>query len=193
MMRMAVRRQSGFTLVETMVAGGIFVSMSLIAVLWLTGTSDLWWTATTQNHIRSNAQQSLSRMVVELRSATRAAAGSPPNAVIPATPGNTTMTFYLPTDADNNGTIIDAIGNIEWDMANSIQYVYVPASRQIQRIRNGQTIILANDVTAVAFDALNTDATLLPNDVRIAMTMQKTTPRGRPVFAASTVVVRLRN
>ncbi len=185
--------KSGFTLVETMVAGGLLVSMSLIVMLWLTGTSALWWTSTTQAQVRSDLQQSMSRMAAELRSATRTAAGSPPNAVIPAAPGNTTITFYLPTDADANGTIIDALGNIEWDLANAIQYNYVAASQQIQRVRVGQTIILANNVTSATFDALNTNATLLPSEVRITMTMQKPTPHGRTVSSTSIVTVKLRN
>jgi len=185
--------KSGFTLVETIVAGGLLVSMSLIAMLWLTGTSTLWWTSTTQAQVRSDMQQSMSRMTAELRSATRSAAGSPPNAVIPAAPGNTTITFYLPTDADANGTIIDALGNIEWDVANPIQYNYVAASQQVQRVQAGQTIILANSVTSATFDALNTNATLLPNEVRITMTMQKPTPQGRTVSSTSIVTVKLRN
>ncbi len=183
----------GFTLVETMVAGGILMSMGLITVLWLTGTSSLWWTSTTQAQVRSDVQQSVSRMAAELRSATRAAAGSPPNAVVPATPGNTTITFYLPADADGDGTIVDAIGNIEWDLANAIQYNYVAASRQIQRVRAGQTTILANNVTSVTFDAANTDATLAPNEMRITLAMQKTTPQGRTVSASSIATVKLRN
>ena len=180
--------KSGFTLVETIVAGGLLVSMSLIAMLWLTGTSTLWWTSTTQAQVRSDMQQSMSRMTAELRSATRSAAGSPPNAVIPAAPGNTTITFYLPT-----GTIVDAIGNIDWDLANAIQYNYAAASQQIQRVRAGQTVILANNVTSATFDALNTNATLLPNEVRITMTMQKPTPQGRTVSSTSIVTVKLRN
>lgn len=183
----------GFTLVETMVAGGILLSMSLIAMLWLTGTSSLWWTSTMQAQVRSDVQQSVSRMAAELRSATRAAAGSPPNAVVPAAPGNTTVTFYLPADADGDGTIVDAIGNTEWDVANAIQYNYIAASRQIQRVRAGQTTILANDVASVTFDALNTDATLSPNEMRMTMTIQKTTPQGRAVSAASIATVKLRN
>ncbi len=183
----------GFTLVETMVASGILLSMGLITVLWLTGTSSLWWTSTTQAQVRSDVQQSISRMAAELRSATRTAAGSPPNAVVPAAPGNTTVTFYLPADADGDGTIVDAIGNTEWDAANAIQYNYVAASRQIQRVRAGQTTILANDVTSVTFNALNTDATLSPNEMRMTMTMQKTTPHGRTVSATSIATVKLRN
>ena len=76
------RCRAGFTLVETMVAGTIMVSMSLIAVLWITGVSDLWWTSNTQSQVRTVAQQTMNRVLAELRSGTRTAAASPPNAVI---------------------------------------------------------------------------------------------------------------
>lgn len=183
----------GFTLVETMVAGTLLVSLSLIATLWLTGVSDLWWTATTQSDIRSATQQALSRMVSELRSATRTAAGSPPNAVIPAAPGNTTLTFYLPADLDNNGLIIDALGNTEWNVANPVQYAYVPAQRRLVRTQAGLQVVLATDVAAVTFTDATLDPSLYQNEVRIALTGQKTTPQRRTVSATAAEIVKLRN
>lgn len=186
-------RSQGFTLVETMVAGTLLVSLSLIATLWLTGVSDLWWTTTTQSDVRSTTQQALSRMVSELRSATRTAAGSPPNAVIPAAPGNTTLTFYLPADLDNNGLIIDALGNTEWNAATPVQYAYVPAQRRLIRTQAGQQVILATDVTAVAFEDASLNPTLYPNEVKITLTLQRLTPQRRTVSATAAEIVKLRN
>jgi hypothetical protein len=176
-----------------MVAGSILLSMSLIAMLWLTGVSDLWWTTTTQSEVRTRSQQAVNRLVSELRSATRIAAGSPPNAVIPAAPGNTTMTFYLPGDLDLNGLIIDAAGNTEWDAAAPIQYVFVPAQQQLIRIQGAQQTVIANNVTAAAFDDRNTLATLANNEVQVSLTVQRTTPQRRTVSATSVEIVKLRN
>jgi len=186
-------QSQGFTLVETMVAGTLLVSLSLIATLWLTGVSDLWWTTTTQSDVRTATQQALSRMLSELRSATRTAAGSPPNAVIPAAPGNTTLTFYLPADVDGNGLIIDALGNTEWNVATPVQYAYVPAQRRLVRIQAGQQVVLATDVTAVAFEDASLNPALYQNEVKITLTLQRVTPQRRTVSATAAEIVKLRN
>ncbi|MBI2104361.1 MAG: hypothetical protein HYT90_02095 [Candidatus Omnitrophica bacterium] len=184
---------AGFTLVETMVAGTLLVSLSLVAALWLAGVSDLWWTATTQGEVRRAAQQAMNRMVDELRSATRTAIGSPPNASIPAAPGNTAATFYLPADEDGNGLIIDAVGNTEWDTPNPVQYAYVPAQRQLVRIQGGQQRILANDIAAISFEDALLNPALYQNEMKITLTMQRTTPQRRTVSATAVEIVKLRN
>lgn len=186
-------QSQGFTLVETVVASGILLSLSLIATLWLTGVSDLWWTTTTQSDVRTATQQALSRVVSELRSATRTAAGSPPNAVIPAAPGNTTLTFYLPADVDGNGLIIDAAGNTEWNVAAPVQYAYVPAQQRLIRSWAGQQVILATDVTAVAFEDAGLNPTLYQNEVKVTLTLQRVTPQRRTVSATAAEIVKLRN
>ena len=187
--------RGGFTLIETMVAGSILLSMSLIAMLWLTGVSDLWWTSTTQGEVRTRSQQAVNRIVSELRSATRTAAGAPPNpnAVIPAAPLNTSITFSLPIDLDLNGLIIDAVGNTERNTAAPIQYVFVPAQQQLLRIQGGQQTVIANDGAAAAFDDRNTLATLSNNEVRVSLSVQRTTPQRRIVSATSVEIVKLRN
>jgi hypothetical protein len=176
-----------------MVAGGILLSMSLITVMWLVGVSDMWWTTSTQSHVRTVSQQAVNRMVGELRSGTRTAAGSPPNAVIPAPPNNTTITFYLPTDTDLNGLIIDANGNTEWDVAQPVTFTFDAGLGQVQRIQNGQTIVIASGVSAAAFDDRNTLATLAVNEVQISVTVQQTTPQRRTVGGTSVEIVKLRN
>lgn len=185
--------RKGFTLVETMVGSSLLVSIGLVAMLWLDGTVNLWWTTNTQSDVRVTAQQVMNRMLAELRSATRTGTGSPPNAAIPAAPGNTTMTFYLPTDMDGSGTIVDALGNTEWDTANAVGYVYVPAQRQLARIRGAATTVLANDVQAVTFEDRTIDTALNQREVRIRLTVQKTTPRGQIVSATAVEIVKLRN
>ena len=170
---------------ETMIAGGIFVSVGLMAVLWLTGTSNLWWTSTTQSYLRTSAQHAMDRVLGELRSATRAAAASPPNAVIAA--DNATLTFYLPADGvDANTLIVDALGNTEWDLVNAVQYA--AAGGQLRRTQAGVTTVYANDVQSVRFDNA-----AYPNEIRVTLTLQKQTPQGRTVSATAVETVRLRN
>jgi type II secretory pathway pseudopilin PulG len=186
-------RRAGFTLVETMVVGTIMLSMSLVATVWLTGMSDLWWTTMIQSELRTQSQQVMNRVLAELRSGTRTSPGSPPNAAIPAAPGNTTMTFYLPTDLDADGTIIDAIGNTEWDVANEIQYVYDAGARQLLRVQGGTTVVFAHDVDAVTFEDADIDPALNANEVKITLTLEKTTPQQRTVAATAVEIVKLRN
>ena len=186
----------GFTLVETMIAGTIMISMSLIAVLWISGVSDLWWTSNTQSHVRTVTQQAMNRVLAELRSGTRISAGSPPNAVIPAAPNNTQVTFYLPADLDpldGNTTIIDSIGNIEWDNANAVQFVYSAAQQQLQRIQAGNVTVLARNVAGATFEDVTINPGLLPDEVRITLTLQQRTPQGRTVSATAVESLRLRN
>ena len=190
---MPTQRNGGVTLIETMVAGTILVSMGLIATLWINGAADLWWTTNTQSEVRTRAQQAMKRMVDELRSATRTAAASPPNATIPAAPGNTTITFYLPTDLDGNGTIVDAIGTTEWDLVNPVQYVSVPAARQLRRVQGAQTVVFANDVQSVTFEDVSITPSLHVNEVKVTLTLQKTTPQQRTVSATAIEIVKLRN
>ncbi len=193
-MRRASDPTGGFTFVETLVAGGILVVLASMATLWATGGINLWWTSNTQTDVRMTTQQAIARMADELRNATRASTVLPsPNIVIPPAPNNTSMTFYLPADIDGNGLIVDATGNIEWDMLNPIQYVYDPGTREILRLGGGQTVVIAHDVQSAQMDDQSTDASLSLNEVRLNVVLQKTTPQQRTVSATSISVVKLRN
>ena len=183
----------GFTLVEVMVAGTILSAVGLLVGLWLAGVSSLWWTSTTKSQASTTVQQALSRMTSELTLATRTGSPTAPGISIPAAPNNTSLTFYLPIDLDGDGTIIDANGNTEWDTAHPIQYTYDAPSRQLRRVKGGQAVILATNVTGVRFDDVTTDATLLANEVTITLTLQPTIPQGHITPSTSTETVKLRN
>lgn len=188
-----MRGRGGFTLVETMVVSAILVSMSLIITLWLNGVSDLWWTTSVQSQMRTFAQQGVNRVIAEIRTGTRTGAASPPNAVIPAAPDNTSITFYVPADLDANGTVIDAFGNIEWNTAEPVTIAFNAAERRLERTQDGATIILTNDVQACTFEDMTINAALNPNEVRINLTLQRTTPLRRVLTANAAEVVKLRN
>jgi hypothetical protein len=187
------RLVEGFTLVETMVAGGLFISLGLIATVWFTGVSDLWWTTTVQSEVRTEAQHAVNRVVSELRSATRSGGGSPPNLIIPAAPDNTAVILYLPADQDANGLIIDAVGTTEWGTLNPIQYSYAPQPRELQRTEGGQVRVIATDVSAVTFEDSAIDPALYADQVRITVTLRRKNPQGRTLEATATEVVTVRN
>lgn len=185
----------GMTLIETLVVGGLFASISLITTLWLSGVADLWWTSSTQAQARTSTHQAVSRMAKELRMATRIRPplGAPPNLTVPFPPDNIGVTFYLPRDLDGNGTIVDTVGAIEWDTATSVQYVHDAAARQLLRVSGAQQQVVANDVISAVFDDRATDPSLAADEVRIRLTIEPRTPNGRRLQASSTEIVRLRN
>jgi prepilin-type N-terminal cleavage/methylation domain-containing protein len=193
-----MRRRGGFTLIETMVAGTIFASVALITVAWMTGTQRLWSVSSTQSQLQTDAQLALQRMAAELRGATRTEAGSPPNATIPASPNNTSITFFLAQDdidgsEDFNETIVDENGNTEWNNATSIQYVRDAASQQLWRVSGGATTVLANNVTAVTFVDTTINNALFADEVQMTLTLARQALDGRTVTVTATERVKLRN
>ncbi len=188
-----LQRAQGFTFVEMLITGTIVTSVTALAAFWLAGASELWSLSTVQGDVRLRAQQTVNRVVDELRSATRTAAASPPNASVPAVPNNTSVTFYLPADLDHNGLITDANGNTEWDTLTPIQYAYVAAQGQLVRNAGAQQRIIATDVSGVTFADRTINATLNTNEIQIALTLQRATARGRAVSSTATEIVKLRN
>lgn len=188
-----MRRERGMSFIEILIASAILMGVALLAMLWLTGSWSLWETATTQSELRHRAQQILGRIAADLRDATRTGTGSPPNVAIPAAPDNTTLTFFLPTDLDGNGLITDVGGNTEWDVANPVQFLYVPAQRQLQRLAAGAAQVMASDVSAVAFTDRTIDPQLNLDEVRVTLTLERTTAQQRLVSATAVATVKLRN
>ena len=171
--------QRGFTVIELLVAGSLAIMVSGILVEFLVRHTDFSDTVAMESDLRSQVQLATTEMLKELRHATRATAGSPPNVSIPAAPNNTTMTFYLPADLDGNGMIIDAAGNLEWAVLNPVQYQYDAPLRQLRRIDNTGTRVIANTVSMVSFEDRTINASLLTDEVRIRLTSQYTTSHGR--------------
>ena len=187
------REQDGLLFVEMLVTGFLFALIAVTLLQFLTQQSDAVGTAMYQSDLRSEVQQAIRTMVRELRVARRTAAETPPSANIPLAPGNTTMTLFIPTDMDGTNGILDALGNVEWNILSPIQYVYDAVTRQLTRVQGGVTGVLANDVTSATFDDQQTDATLLATEVRIRLTLQRVTPYRRAVSASANTVVQLRN
>jgi prepilin-type N-terminal cleavage/methylation domain-containing protein len=189
-----IKRKNGFTFAEVIVAAGIFGVISAIMLSFFIHGSSFWQLITNQSDLRSTARNALNYMEQELRNATRASTGNPsPNLTIPSKPNNNSVDFYLPSDIDGNGSIINSTGGTEWDTSNRIQYQYVPGQKQLRRLEQGNQHIIANDAAVVEFEDNSIDSALLNNELRVILTLQKVTPLNRSVSVTLTSIIKLRN
>ena len=186
-------RQRGFTFLEFLLVSSLLTLIGGALAEFAAEHIQLQALSQAHGDLRTGGQLAMDQMVTELRHATRAAAGSPPNLTVPAAPNNTSLTFYLPADVDGNGLIVDAAGNIEWATGTPIQYQYNVAAKQLRRVADGNTRVLANDVTGVVFKDRTIDGSLNADEVSIQLTLQRTTPSGRAVSTTVNALVKLRN
>ncbi len=192
MQRRAAR--DGLTLVEFIVASALMGVTGMMLLTFLMRHTDFLETTVSQGDVRTRAQIAIDAIARELRHTTRAAAGSPPNLTIPAAPNNTRVTFYVMADQNGDGHIVDpATGDREWDTANAIQYQYVPAARQLQRVSGATTRVVASGVASAVFEDRDIDGTLAANEVRILLTLDAVTPQRRTVSTTASAIVKLRN
>ena len=181
----------GFTIVEVMVAFGIIAVGGVVLMTFLLQETDFFQTSTVQHDVRTQAQLAINAVAKELRLATRKAAGSPPNITIG--PGNSSLTLYLPTDVNNDGRIIDVLGNIEWDAANPVSYQYDAGQKQLLRVAGAATRVVASNISSMSFKDQVADGSLKSNEVKVQLTVQQSTPRQRNLVSTAMTIVRLRN
>jgi len=188
------RNKSGFTLVEIIIAASIFViAIGMMYGVYISGV-DIYDIARYQAELQAQARYALNYMVSELLNATRTSTQDPsPNLSIPSKPNNKSIHFRLPEDKDGDGLITDSDGNIEWNTNDPIDYQYIPGQKVLRRLEKGEQIILARDVEGVQFIDIDIDSTLGINELKIILTLTKTTPRGRDVSVTLCGIVRLRN
>lgn len=195
-MRRLIKQKSyaGFTLIEALVVTAIlFFALEIFYAIYLSGL-EIRETTLCQNELQSQARIGLKFMVSELRNATRTSMQNPsPNLSIPSTPNNTDIQFYLPEDKDNDGLITDENGDIEWATNNPIQYQYIAGLEVLRRLEKGVQKILAHDVNEVQFIDIDIDPILSINELKIILTLNKTTSRGRDISVTLSAIVALRN
>lgn len=174
-----------------MIASVMFSIIFVAALMFASRQSDFWELSTYQTDLRVEAEQTVNRMAQELHLASTTAAGASISIPTPA-PNNTSVSFFLPNDNDNNGTVLDNIGNLEWGNV-PIQFQYDAAAREIRRVVGLTQQTIGHDVQAVTFENRALNGTLQNNEVRINLTLQRTTPHQRVVAATATAIITLRN
>lgn len=189
------KNNSGFTLVEVLVATTILIMVVGIMYGIYSAGQDIWEAARYQADLQAQARRAMDFMVSELRNTTRTSTQNPsPNISIPSKPNNKELFFYLPEyDEINARPVLNANGNMKWATNNQIKYQYIPGQRELRRLEKGQHRILARDVSNVEFIDRSIDSSLFINEVNIILTLNKTTPRQKNISVTLTSTVRLRN
>jgi len=188
-----LRNARGFTFVEVFISGIILAIMAVAVLELLTRQSDFFEVSTTAGELRTDAERAVGDIARELRLATRDTPGVAPSITVPAAPGNTAVTFFVPQDVDGQNGVLDAIGDVEWDATNPIQFQYDAAARQLRRVEGAAVRVVANDVEAVTFEDRAIDNSLYNDEVKVNLTLSRTTPHRRTVAETASTVVRLRN
>jgi prepilin-type N-terminal cleavage/methylation domain-containing protein len=189
-----MRRRSGLTLVEVLVAASIgVVLMTAAFVMYMTSAASF-----DQAHERlvlnDQARRAMNLMTNELRWTTRTSSGNPsPNLSIPSSPNNKQIQFHLPEDDDGDGLYTDEDGEVEWATSDTITYQYIPGLKILRRSFKGDHTTLADNVSAVSFSDIGIDPTLGNRELKIILTLSKTTPKGKIISMTLTGIVGLRN
>ncbi len=186
---------------EALVASAISVMVIGMIYSIYNASNDTWDTRRSQAELQAQGRLAMDVMVKELREATRTSTLNPsPNLVIPSTPNNKQIDFYLPTygNVTIDGqtvtvTALDANGDIAWDTGNRIQYLYIPGQRTLRRLEKGDSTTIAADVADIQFIDQGIDGSLFNNELKIILTLSKTARKQRSVNISFTGAVRLRN
>jgi type II secretory pathway component PulJ len=182
--------RQGLTLVELMVTASLLAAVGLATAQFLTTQTDFFHLSLNRMNIEDQLRIGFNQIATELAQATRSEPATAQSArVVDAQ----TLQFYLPADEDGDGTIVDAVGDTEWDTDNLITYQFDADENQLERVDNNGTRVLINDVAAVQFDDQDTDGTLYASEIRLQVTLQRTTITGRVVEAESTRIIHLKN
>jgi type II secretory pathway component PulJ len=170
----------GFTLIEVIFSIGIFL-MLILAVFAIMGVGrGAWFTGDTSVALRQEMLKTFMRMEKELKE-TR-----PSQINLAAGNTSTSLTFTVPHDNDNDGTVLDSLGRVEW--SGNITYARNGAN-QITRTASGVTTVLANNIISLQFSRPASPLNLLQIDV----TAQKKAATGRTAQDSEQILIKMRN
>ncbi|MBN1587558.1 MAG: hypothetical protein JW937_09070 [Candidatus Omnitrophica bacterium] len=178
-------------MVSTAILSGILIALAMIQV----SGKDMYEIGQARADMQAQARNAIQRIGDDLRNATVTSAGIPsPNLQIAAAPPNNTgLTFSIPSDLDGNGLITDANGQLEWDTGNPITYQFLADTSQLVRRQGANTTVLANNVQSVEFFNFMMDSGLEREELRIDLTLVKTTGTQRVITYDYSTVIQVRN
>ncbi len=173
-------RARGFTLTEMLVASAIAAVMGGVLIAAFKSGQNSWYSGEAKMAASYELRRGVEHMSREICS-TRS------DQVNIAADGNWygTLTFRTPADLDQNGTVLDSTGALEWS-ADTITYSLVGS--QVVRTKGASTRVLANGVQTLQFRRTLAN----PQVVEIGMTVQRA-QGGFQSQGSLTTRVRLRN
>lgn len=170
----------GFTLVEILVSCAIFTILILATFQLMEVGRSSWFTTDVTVELRQEIIKTFMRMERELKE-TR-----PAQISLGSGTSSSFLTFRIPQDNNNDGTILDTSGNIEW--SGDITYALNSAS-QITRTALGVTSIIANNVLSLQFTRPLTPINILQIDISVG----KTSASRRQQQDSGQIMVKMRN
>lgn len=169
-----MKKIQGFTLLEMMVAMGVFSLLMVLVMMILRGGEEQTRLADIKMALQESARESLYRMGQEIRE-------SSPSRVSIGNSG-ASVTFQIPAAVSNSGTIT-------W--SNPLTYQVGGSGTQLIRTDTGTgaATILANDIQSVNFTMTGNPA----NTVSYTVAARRTLVNGRVLTVTSAGDSRLRN
>jgi type II secretory pathway pseudopilin PulG len=170
----------GFTLMEIIFAVAIFLLL-ILAIFAVMGVGrGAWFTGDVSVQLRQEIIRAFTTMERELKE-TR-----PAEISLTIGTSSSSLTFKIPQDNNNDGTILDSFGNIEW--SGNITYA-LNGANEITRTASDLTSVLAHNIVNLQFSRPTSPVNLLQIDI----TAQKVSVQGRTVQDTGQITIKMRN
>ncbi len=174
------RGMKGFTLMEIIFAVAIFLLL-ILAIFAVMGVGrGAWFTGDVSVQLRQEIIRAFTTMERELKE-TR-----PAEISLTIGTSSSSLTFKIPQDNNNDGTILDSFGNIEW--SGNITYA-LNGANEITRTASDLTSVLAHNIVNLQFSRPTSPVNLLQIDI----TAQKVSVQGRTVQDTGQITIKMRN
>ena len=170
----------GFTLVEIIFAVTIFLILTLAIFAVMDVGRGAWFTGDVSVQLRQEIIKAFMTMERELKETRPAQISLTIGASSPS------LTFKIPQDNDNDGTILDSLANIEW--SDNITYASNGAN-EITRTASGADSVLARNIINLQFTRPASPVNLLQIDV----TARKVSVQGRTFEDTGQIMIKMRN
>ena len=172
-----ISQRTGFTLLEIMLVLVIVIMIGSALTMSMSSGRKTWASADTQISIQQDLRQAMMQITKDLRDSGEHHISCPPD-------GNpcTSVSFNVP----EGFSVGNETGSIVW----SDDITYSISSGQIIRHNGTDTLVLANNVTAMTFVR---DPTIPSRMVKITLSAQRETIFGNLLNATLVSAVQLRN
>lgn len=171
---------TGFTFIEIIFAVGIFLLLILAIFAVMDVGRGAWFTGDVSVELRQEIIKAFMTMERELKQ-TR-----PAEISLTIGTSSSSLTFKIPQDNNNDGTILGSFGNIEW--SGNITYT-LNGANEITRTASGVTSVLARNIVNLQFSRPTSPVNLLQIDI----TARKVSVQGRTVEDTGQIMIKMRN